>query len=247
MSERNNINQRSLDNGSVFALAATKARNLLKEASGLESSLRGMFASCTSGANANVVATSDELELELEEATVNSHPPEKVGCKNAAFKKRENQLGDDIYAQLFYDDQKLAKVTAKPNKRTVPSPRQSFQPNAFVTPSPKHHQHSYLDPHASFDDTISAISAHTLEAMARTPPHEHKELILGARPLALDRIESKEGRSISTRTTESSSFDHWQKEETKYWSSHTKEPVAMVHVNVGRPQRPPFSNEECEI
>jgi hypothetical protein len=99
----------------------------------------------------------------------------------------------------------------------------------------------------TFDDSISAISAHTLEAMARTKGQHRPDLsrmtIDAARrppknsrrthePVQLYKSRSSQSRkstmstpskaSQSTGTTESSSFEYWQKEEQKYWTSESK-------------------------
>jgi hypothetical protein len=149
----------------------------------LESTLRAVFSSCTTGADANVTPNSEEEDYSghKEEAS----PPVQQPIGTSASRAPQKELGEHIYAQLFFDDQVRAakavnalkeyETTAASSKKpnlpySSQYPMQQQLPKPFPASSPARPlQQSDFDimPTNTFDDSISAISAHTLEAMAR--------------------------------------------------------------------------------
>jgi len=286
----------------------------------IETALRAIFSSCTSGADQTVIDSPEPLVLNDDSDSTPSSPEvEKCSRQGSRLPQRsqsataidreappsppaKNDLGEHIYAQLFYDDQlRAAKAinTLRTDPKNAPTTPQSA--NAALTRhiTPTNHNNAFPKPFPAstparlatgtttavtpaefniqatltFDDSISAISAHTLEAMAartvsrsRSDPrsslespvhssslpsprpiaesspqqqqqHHHQQqqnsphTTLGAAPSPFCRSMSSESKrsahsqysatpskqSVSTRTTESSSFDYWQREEQKYW------------------------------
>lgn len=117
----------------------------------------------------------------------------------------KTEFGEHIYAQLFFDDQIRAS-----KKTSVPKPFPVSSPTALSAPPVYDNE---VNVPTDFDDAISAISAHTLEAMEvlRAPSVAHRQP-------SVDRSY----KSTSTKSTESSSFDVWQKEDTKFWKQQAR-------------------------
>ena len=162
----------------------------------------------------------------------------------------QRDLGEHIYAQLFHDDcrrdDSIPKPTMTRRQRSEPIPKPfpvSSPPHSTAVPS----QELHLPAEGSFDDSISAISALTLEAMAQVPTSSSsspsritvsKDCVTTSLSPAMSRI----GRSRShgsgrhslpskgssknskmtrtTTTTESSgrSFEVWKEQETEFWN-----------------------------
>eukprot|EP00977_Amphora_coffeiformis_P009831 scaffold2257_cov169-Amphora_coffeaeformis.AAC.9 len=201
------------------------------------------------------------------------------GSSSASSRRRERRqtradYGEHIYAQLFMDDQKRAAqavhtlresavarappaptpvtpgTATNPTKKTLfpisSPPRQTEQP-AKIAPLSSDHLH--IPATLTFDDGISAISQHTLEAMedrvnrtrstdsslwscikeSKTPPLA--PAVRTPSPLTMSRVRSAQSKasrqsrtSHTTHTSDSSSFHNmWQKEEQKYWNTQVKQ------------------------
>jgi hypothetical protein len=253
----------------------------LKDGTPLENVIRTMFGACTVGADVAGSPTSVQLQ---DSASSNSHSSSPRSVANESHGPDEvpskQDIGEHIYAQLFFDDQARASKavnslrdqdnTAKHTERAslkanVPKPFHVSSPSRHISPArpvataPLSSEELNIPANCTFDDSLSAISAHTLEAMALTlgasrsdldssvfqDVHEKRET-LGARrsPFESDdhigRSRSNQTwgsknsaptvgthPSFSTRTTESSSFEHmWHREEQKYWTEEcTDDPL----------------------
>ena len=170
--------------------------------------------------------------------------------------------GEHIYAQLFMDDQKRAAQAVSSLRETAvarspPAGTSSPSPRAVFPVSSPPRNKSKITPLASddihipqtltFDDAISAISQHTLEAMedrmkrtrstdsslwsslkeSKTPPLAPQRAVSPAMPRVRS-TQSKGSRlsrtSHTTSTSDSSSFQKvWQKEEQKFWSTQVEQ------------------------
>jgi hypothetical protein len=293
-----------------------------------ETALRTMFSSCTTDADQNTVpdagqalsprSSSNRKASSSSAAVVTPNDSKRKNKKSSDGGARASptvvqiqggpphkDLGEHIYAQLFFDDQiRAAKAVSGAGRgegdgiRTTASSPAVVSPAAPVPPPPfpvstqasriMLSSNNYgavptaaeldLTRTMTFDDSISAISAHTLEAMASANPTVHHQpppqqrarsgesatlfppetllqkqqqqqqhhqrnqnqareppaaasaaaaaANLGAAPspFALEHHRSPSSNSRlskyshSTRTTESSSFDHWQQEDNKYWA-----------------------------
>lgn len=235
--------------------------NALKEgASSIEAALRAMFSSCTSPSN--VVNTSESVEER--KSSHNKELPRKKSEKSLTSSNKKDlapvtqqkDIGDHIYAQLFFDDQiRAAKAVNSLRDQEGKALTKPFPASSPVTPPMKTQEVTPLDISANltFDDSISAISAHTLEALARTSrsdltdhdahgsnplpdPTERRDTLgaasspfIASFPRTQSSQTNKSGfskeskQSHSTRTTESSSFDAWQREENKFWNKEVKQ------------------------
>jgi hypothetical protein len=235
----------------------------------LENTLRAVFSSCTSGAGANVKANN-----EMEYIDEPSEPHDTLPTDAFKTKSQKNDMGEHIYAQLFFDDQiRATKAVNALREHDVPK----IPTTATCHPTSKHHKSfpgstptrpvqqadTSILPNPTFDDSISAISAHTLEAMARAAPMGHTPSFPHDAPtLKYDRVEpplvflpkehdlsrtskpftpgfrvrstgdqsTPSKNSQSTRTTDSSSFDDWQREDNKYWKDQAKKEKANKQV-----------------
>jgi len=275
-------------------------------AASIESALRAVFSSCTFGAD-GVVATGEEHEEHTgATASTSSHsksargdardstgaPKRKTQSTSKPVERtqppqpRQNDIGEHIYAQLFFDDQiRAAKaVSSLRNNDETPRPQPSHLagsssnniPRPFPASSPAHASATAqtmtpldISANLTFDDSISAISAHTLEALAQTNgigqtrsdltkestdsslfPREGNTVSkpppsasASKQPYIVEDMprsrssqtnnSSPSKHSHSTRTTESSSFANWQREEKKYWVSVAEKEVA-IHKNRSR-------------
>lgn len=262
----------------------------------IENAIRTMFGSCTSGADG---ATSSPPSVQMEASSSSqSRSRTRSPYNTSPRSKRSNaprdeapqqDLGEHIYAQLFFDDQARASkavsslrdleavksTTEKtsPSCKNVPKPFHVSSPHRViptVTPArpvtaPLSSEELEVPGNLTFDDSISAISAHTLEAMARTVGHTSSDLTNGdsifqgipdkretmmhcsSSPEKMGRSRSNQTwgsknstptvgtrTSQSTRTTESSSFEHmWNQEEQKYWKDETG-PAGKHHLKESR-------------
>jgi hypothetical protein len=307
--------RKDLDGTSGPAFDADRAGAALQP---WETALRTMFSSCTAAADQNTVPDSGET-LSSPRSSWNRKAPAAVVTPIEQRNKQsadgahhspivqvqggppQKDLGEHIYAQLFFDDQiRAAKAVSGAGRGELDGIRTASHP--MVSPAGATRQASHAPPSPfplstqasrimlsnttfgavptaaeldltrtmTFDDSISAISAHTLEAMASANPtvmqqqqqqqqqpqrarsgesatlfppetllqqHQHQHQAreppaaaaaanLGAAPspFALEHHRSPSSNSRlskyshSTRTTESSSFDHWQQEDNKYWA-----------------------------
>jgi hypothetical protein len=256
----------------------------LKDGNPLENVMRTMFGACTVGADVAGSPVSVQLQ---DSSSSNSHSSSPRSVANESHHGADEvpskqDIGEHIYAQLFFDDQARASkavnsvrdqdTSAKPTERTplktnVPKPFHVSSPSGHISPArpvataPLSSEELNIPANCTFDDTLSAISAHTLEAMALKvctsrsrsdldssvfqDVHEKRET-LGAnrspfdtpaqfgRPRSSQTWGSKNSvptvgtrSSQSTRTTESSSFEHmWHLEEQKYWEDEcTDDPL----------------------
>jgi hypothetical protein len=259
----------------------------LKDGNPLENVIRTMFGACTVGAD--VAGSPASVQLQ-DSSSSNSHSSSPRSVANESHHgpdevPSKQDIGEHIYAQLFFDDQARASkavnsvrdqdTSAKQTERTplktnVPKPFHVSSPSGHISPArpvataPLSSEELNIPANCTFDDTLSAISAHTLEAMALTVStsrsrsdldssvfqdvHEKRET-LGAnrspfdtpaqfgRPRSSQTWGSKNSvptvgtrSSQSTRTTESSSFEHmWHREEQKYWKDEsTDDPLRPV-------------------
>jgi len=175
----------------------------------------------------------------------------------------QRDFGEHIYAQLFHDDNSRARkavaslrtepdINEPPLGRRQPltpaaAPMYSY-PKPFPMSSPPRtsavpSQELTLPSNLTFDDSISAISAHTLEAMAHHAPRIRSDLTFSSKDSStlfppqsslhsFPRVQSHESnrsgliskggsqKSKTTHTTESSgtSFEIWQAQEKEYWN-----------------------------
>jgi len=167
-------------------------------------------------------------------------PPRTNSSPNFYASPSHQAVGEHVYAQLYLDGEQAAKRTPDKSPRRFSSPQLlGIQPNSMqklavsTKPFPKSSPVSSRPlsptdgiavPNEAFDDNISAISAHTLEAMAVRQP---KLLVSHIPSTPSPRASSmKHHRSItpSTRTTQSSrsfdrSFEQWQNQEHQFWEA----------------------------
>lgn len=204
-------------------------------------------------------------------ATSNSSPP---SGSNRRPSPSQRDIGEHIYAQLFHDDTIRAEKavetlrgyeTPEQNERQRQgvSPHVLSKPFPISTPPrtfPAPSQELHLPASLTFDDAISAISAHTLEAMAdsnhpvpvsrserKNQSKECSTSLFLSEPNSFDRIRSSGShsrfslpskgnnsrQSKTTLTTESSgsSFEIWQAQEQKFWDD-------MVQLDGSRRRHP---------
>ena len=195
------------------------------------------------------------------------------GSSNSSRHRERRQArsdyGEHIYAQLFMDDQKRAAqavhtlresavsrappaatpVTPGTPKKTVfpiSSPPRKTEPPKIA---PLSSDHLHIPTTLTFDDGISAISQHTLEAMedrvnrtrstdsslwsslkeSKTPPLP--PIAHTPSPLTMSRVRSAQSKasrqsrtSHTTQTSDSSSFHNmWQKEEQRFWNTQVEQ------------------------
>jgi hypothetical protein len=201
-----------------------------KSTSSIEVAFRNLFGVCTNGAAMDLRSPPSQ-DLEGSSASSSSNNKKRLKRKNSSSVSEPLKVdfGEHIYAQLFFDDQLRAARAVEtttpctqgsqqlPHKRSFPKPFPMSSPlRSQSTPSYLHTPELHIPTH-SFDDGISAISAHTLEAM---DSHHTNKGFSKSRSndssifSTLPRNRSKQ--SQSTRTTESS-HSVWQREEQKYW------------------------------
>ena len=251
------------------------APTLRDGAASIDHALRVMFSSCTGASEVGRTPEEPLVALQqfqtvtttpAKDSTVFNHittPPtaSTTSPHNSSHHRHRSpsqrrDSGEHIYAQLFHDNaDKAVEITTRRGYET-PEPQQdserpralskpfpiSTPPRSFSAPSQELHVPASL----TFDDAISCISAHTLEAMVDPPPPRskptttttttitsqfHKESLLLSEPNSLVRVRSSGSRfslpskgnnsrqSKTTQTTESSgsSFDVWQAQEQKFW------------------------------
>ena len=197
-----------------------------------EAALRTVFSACTTGAEQNTVSEPDERSKEgassssLARSSAGSKKPRRraVGtptgnvpplattttttARNPVVSsvpppQHRQDMGEHIYAQLFFDDQLRAaravqnnsggtfptsggetpqQLTLQSHQKVSPSPLSSpfpvsspqlrLQPTLMASPPPAITATELnISQNLTFDDSISAISAHTLEAMAHNHHH----------------------------------------------------------------------------
>jgi hypothetical protein len=271
----------------------TDSASLKESANPIESAIRTMFGSCTTGADSSTSPPSVREDTSFFNSrsrtrSFSSNSPhsakKSIALDGELPLQQKEDLGEHIYAQLFYDDQARATkaLSALRNNDAYPKNERASPntkvPKPFHVSSPSRHHIPMVTPARpiaapplaseelevpgtlTFDDSISAISAHTLEAMAQTVKHSRSDMTrdssvfqdipdkretLGASrmpydsPARLDRSRSNQTwgsknsrNSHSTRTTESSSFEHmWNREEKKYWEQETVEHRDKNSVN----------------
>ncbi|GAX25097.1 hypothetical protein FisN_10Lh297 [Fistulifera solaris] len=226
----------------VRTLEDVHRRPTLREgAASIEQAFRVMFRSCTGGETQE--DEPEDLQLQtitpIKDSVVsqkNIVTPPTVSIDPSPRSRRTSNIsssqhrGEDIYAQLFRDDAgRVAEAQRTPEPRLLSKPFPLSTPRrSSSAPSQELHVPASL----TFDDAISAISAHTLEAMVDPPrPAWHP-----SEPLVRIRSSGNDSRfslpskgnnsrqSKTTHTTEStgSSFDVWQAHEQKFWDD-------MVH------------------
>ncbi|GAX18505.1 hypothetical protein FisN_10Hh297 [Fistulifera solaris] len=143
--------------------------------------------------------------------------------------------GEDIYAQLFQDEQR----TPEPRLLSKPFPH-STPRRSSSAPSQELHVPASL----TFDDAISAISAHTLEAMVDHPWQQQP--LVRVRSSGNDSKFSKGNNSRQSKTTHTtastgSSFEVWQAHEQKFWDDmvhqdrHPHDTTVLDDSSFGRP------------
>lgn len=138
------------------------SKNRDPEGSALEQAWRTMFASCTIGAGPIPASRASPESQPLPPSPVSAFSSRK--SRKGSSKKPMTDSSEHIYAQLFYDDQiRAAKEVATTPVVPKPFPMSSPARNKAPLATPE-----VSVPAASFDDGISAISAHTLEAMDKT-------------------------------------------------------------------------------
>lgn len=118
-------------------------------------------------------------------------------------------IANHVYEQLFLDEQRQQKqkdaappLPREPSHTNDPhsTSRTAEDANAIIIQHPQ-----------QYDDEISAISAHTLEAMAYHPHHFYQG---GGGGGSLERHLS----AVSTDGSSLSTFDQWQQAEQSYWA-----------------------------
>lgn len=247
----------------------------------IENVIRTMFGACTVGADVASSPVSVQLQDSSSSNSQSSSPRSVANESRGPDEVPSKQdIGEHIYAQLFFDDQaraskavnslrdqvtsakhteRMAQKTNVPKPFHVSSPSRHISPARPVATAPLSSEELNIPANCTFDDTLSAISAHTLEAMALTVGtsrsdldssvfqdiHEKRETLGANRspfesPAQFDRPRSSQTwgsknsvptigtrSSQSTRTTESSSFEHmWHREEQKYWQDEcTDDPL----------------------
>jgi hypothetical protein len=168
----------------------TEEASSLKDGNPLENVIRTMFGACTVGADVAGSPVSVQLQ---DSSSSNSHSSSPRSVANESHGPDEvpskQDIGEHIYAQLFFDDQARASkavnslrdqdTSAKHTERTplktnVPKPFHVSSPSRHISPArpvataPLSSEELNIPANCTFDDTMSAISAHTLEAMAMT-------------------------------------------------------------------------------
>ena len=162
----------------------------LKDGNPLENVIRTMFGACTVGADVAGSPVSVQLQ---DSSSSNSHSSSPRSVANESHGPDEvpskQDIGEHIYAQLFFDDQARAskavnslrdqdtsakQTERKPLKTNVPKPFHVSSPSRHISPArpvataPLSSEELNIPANCTFDDNMSAISAHTLEAMAMT-------------------------------------------------------------------------------
>jgi hypothetical protein len=257
-------NTRMASAASMFHASAqnlqASAQGWMKQMEQGEVALRAILLSCTSGAKG---AVSDDDVPHSEKA--------KDGDNANITTTRNTDLdpANAVYAQLFFDDQiRAAKavnnvihdpaLTADPRKhRSLSRPFPSTAPHATSRSLPTNP--GLIEASGTFDDCISAISAHTLEAMVQFHPVElpkqssamGNKAIVSSVPFDRSHPSTDTKHTASTRSTESSSFDCWQRNEQKYWENKQhgkkyKHPHDTISFGIVADTRP-ISNHEGEI
>jgi hypothetical protein len=162
----------------------------LKDGNPLENVIRTMFGACTVGVDVPGSPASVQLQ---ESSSSNSHASSPRSVANEEHGPDEvpskQDIGEHIYAQLFFDDQaraskavnslrdqekttkhteRLSLKTNVPKPFHVSSPSRRISPARPVATAPLSSEELNIPANCTFDDSLSAISAHTLEAMALT-------------------------------------------------------------------------------
>lgn len=155
----------------------------------IESVFKVMFGSCTTG---GVPQASPE-----EDPTDSTKPFER---RSRSVRSRDFVSGEHVYAQLFIDDQKVRatravdglreRAASSPRARSAsrlrePLPTRRSLPAALPTTKAVDISSDF-----SFDDGISAISAHTLDEMARI--HDHKTTVYSKNTITPNRTSQVE-------------------------------------------------------
>lgn len=257
---------------------------LREGAASIEHALRVMFSSCTGASDLGTASEEPLADLQFQTitpakgsavsnivtpptaSTLHESPHSSSNRRNSSSQR---DTGEHIYAQLFHDDTPRAEKALE-TRRGYETPEQddrqrhglspralskpfpiSTPPRTFSAPSQELHVPASL----TFDDAISAISAHTLEAMvdsdtpnpiARTSQTK-KSAVLLSEPNSFVRVRSSGShsrfslpskgnnsrQSKTTQTTESSgsSFEVWQAQEQKFWDD-------MVDLDGSRQRHP---------
>lgn len=225
----------------LHASARDLFRNLeeaMSKKDSIESVMRVMFGSCSGAATTlneeDMIPKSQQVMLPVISSTSNSD-----SSQQQRKGPQKPEYAEHIYAQLFFDDQIRAAKSDKepPAQLRTETPRPL--PKPFPVSSPPRDmgntgpsQELNIPANLTFDDSISAISAHTLEAMAQTSrpiiePVIREEPSFTPSP-ALERDRTWNSKltknSHSTQTTQSSSsFEHmWQKNEQTYWQHEAR-------------------------
>lgn len=247
--------------------AVSRGKPTSENVKSLESTLRAVFSSCTTGAEANVTKNNDEEYSDKDKPKGSYSSPQPQISSSRGYQK---EAGEHIYAQLFYDDQirggeAITALKEIETRKSITPQKAFYSSQLSPKPFPPYAQAQTLQrsefdirPTNTFDDSISAISAHTLEAMARasgTPSAHNPSFpreVASSRNEKVERVEpspvfvpkehalskpvapvfrvrstgdqstpSKNSHSTPT-TTDSSSFDNWQREENKFWLDQAK-------------------------
>lgn len=246
---------------------------LREGAASIEHAFRVMFSSCTGAAHVETASEESLSDLQFQAITTPIKNKDAVSTlvtpptaatlqitpgSNRRTSPSQRDIGEHIYAQLFHDDTTRAHQAVETTLRGTPeqderqrhfmTPRKLSTPFPISTPprsAPVPSQELHVPASLTFDDAISAISAHTLEAMvdSNNTPVSRSELtrhgnefssssLLLPEPSSLDRITSSGSRlslrskgnnsreSKTTQTTESSgsSFELWQAQEQTFWN-----------------------------
>lgn len=228
--------------------AVSSKEGLKDTAHSLETAFKTVFAACTSGTPATS-ATMESADLGLVATS---------GSKSTTRKDDgQEEYGEHIYAQLFFDDQvKAAKAvnalrSQEQKSPTRSTPQSPHKPFPVSTPPPRTSRNPLVSDELNipqnntFDDAISAISAHTLEAMekkalSKQATRSNDSSLFSESPLAHSRSNKswRSKNSQSTRTTETSnSFEHmWHQQEAKFWQAEVRADERR------RPRLPPSSH-----
>jgi hypothetical protein len=201
----------------------------------IESVLKVMFASCTTG-----IPPHNQQQQEPAETSLACERSRSASSREFLATK---DIGEHVYAQLFMDDQTRANKAvdglrqkaaassprSKASSRASQSPQVKTSPGHSVPAAPPSTRAVDISASLSFDDGISAISAHTLDEMARV--HDHKSSFYNQNKVAQQFGSSDKVDKISHPRSSRSS---WRGEQTVISPRIPQVPSIMTPVKFTR-------------
>ena len=206
-----------------------------QDSTALESALSKMFTSCTTGSDAALLTEEDAAQQQEQNTRTSNHPVSMRLSRNI-----KADYGEHIYEELFTTDNRNHRgqpLHGEQGAQPAASPRsRQASPRVFPASSPRSQNvvtplgsdHLIVPHDRNFDDAISAVSAHTLEAMEQRinlnhssdsslfPSESNEKKSPKKMPRVSSRGSSKHSRS--THTTEDSSFEQrFADDERKFW------------------------------